>query len=91
MVCTDAWRGSFHHISGMQPSCLQLSSQERAAFLTTPGILMRIATVREDGSPLVTPIWFCYEQVQPAASSSATALVTSSATWFTDRLLVSTT
>ncbi len=39
----------------------RLSSQEREDFLTKPGILMRIATVREDGSPLVTPIWFCYE------------------------------
>ena len=35
-----------------------LSDAERDAFLDTPGVLMRVATVRADGSPLVTPIWF---------------------------------
>ena len=30
-------------------------------FLAEPGILMRIAVTRADGSPLVTPIWFIYE------------------------------
>lgn len=39
----------------------RLSIEEREVFLNEPGILMRIATVREDGSPLVTPIWFIYE------------------------------
>lgn len=39
----------------------KLSEPERAAFLTEPHILMRIAVVRSDGSPLVTPIWFIYE------------------------------
>lgn len=39
----------------------QLSAIERAAFLGERGILMRIAVVRPDGSPLVTPIWFIHE------------------------------
>jgi PPOX class probable F420-dependent enzyme len=38
-----------------------LTSEEQRAFLEEPGVLMRIAVVREDGSPLVTPIWFLYE------------------------------
>lgn len=38
-----------------------LSRAERDAFLTERGILMRIATVRPDGSPHVTPIWFLFE------------------------------
>ena len=38
-----------------------LSATERDAFLTERGILMRIATVHPDGSPLVTPIWFVFE------------------------------
>ena len=39
----------------------KLSGPERTEFLTEPGILMRIAVVRRDGSPLVTPIWFLFE------------------------------
>ncbi len=39
----------------------KLSPQERDAFLAEPGVLLRIAVVREDGRPLVTPIWFIYE------------------------------
>lgn len=39
----------------------KLSEAERREFLDTPGILMRISVVREDGSPLVTPIWFIHE------------------------------
>ncbi len=38
----------------------KLSNAERDEFLATPGILMRIACVRPDGSPLVTPIWFIH-------------------------------
>ena len=38
----------------------RLNPQEQTTFLETPGILMRIACVRPDGSPLVTPIWFIY-------------------------------
>ncbi|MDA0788843.1 MAG: pyridoxamine 5'-phosphate oxidase family protein [Proteobacteria bacterium] len=38
----------------------RLNNQERDAFLETPGVLMRIACVRADGSPLVTPVWFIY-------------------------------
>ena len=40
----------------------QLSKAETQTFLDEPGVLMRIAVVRADGSPLVTPIWFLYEQ-----------------------------
>ena len=39
----------------------RLTAAERDAFLAERGVLMRIATVREDGSPLVTPIWFVHE------------------------------
>ena len=39
----------------------KLTNAEQEAFLNEPGILMRVAVVREDGSPLVTPIWFIYE------------------------------
>ena len=39
----------------------QLSTRERNEFLDSRGILMRIAVVRQDGSPLVTPIWFLHE------------------------------
>jgi len=38
-----------------------LSQSELDAFLDEPGVLMRIAVVRGDGSPLVTPIWFLHE------------------------------
>lgn len=38
-----------------------LTNAERDDFLNAPGVLMRIAVVRPDGSPLVTPIWFLYE------------------------------
>jgi len=38
-----------------------LSSAERAEFLAERGIVMRVAAVRQDGSPLVTPIWFLHE------------------------------
>jgi PPOX class probable F420-dependent enzyme len=38
-----------------------MSSVERDAFLSEGGVVMRIAVVRPDGSPLVTPIWFLFE------------------------------
>ena len=38
----------------------QLTLSERDAFLNTPGVILRIAVTREDGSPLVTPIWHMY-------------------------------
>ncbi len=38
-----------------------LSHSELQTFLDERGILMRVAVVREDGSPLVTPIWFIHE------------------------------
>jgi len=39
----------------------KLSTAEMNEFLDTRGVLMRIAVVRADGSPLVTPIWFIHE------------------------------
>ena len=39
----------------------KLTDAERDEFLSSPGVLMRISVVRQDGSPLVTPIWFIYE------------------------------
>ncbi len=39
----------------------RLNDVELAEFLAEPGVLMRVAVVRGDGSPLVTPIWFLYE------------------------------
>ena len=38
-----------------------LNRSERDTFLAEREVLMRIAVVREDGSPLVTPIWFVHE------------------------------
>ena len=38
----------------------KLTEAEQQSFLSTPGVLMRIACVRQDGSPLVTPIWFIH-------------------------------
>lgn len=40
----------------------QLTAAERDTFLDEPGVLMRVAVVRADGSPLVTPIWFIHEE-----------------------------
>jgi len=40
----------------------KLSESERDRFLDEPGMIMNIATVDEDGAPLVTPIWFIHEQ-----------------------------
>ncbi|MBQ61692.1 MAG: hypothetical protein CMQ19_06415 [Gammaproteobacteria bacterium] len=36
----------------------KLSSSELDQFFVTNGVIMRVACVRPDGSPLVTPIWF---------------------------------
>ena len=38
-----------------------MTRAERDEFLREPGVLMRVAAVRPDGSPLVTPIWFLFE------------------------------
>jgi PPOX class probable F420-dependent enzyme len=38
-----------------------LTPPETAEFLTTRGVLMRIATVDGDGNPHVAPIWFIHE------------------------------
>ena len=39
-----------------------MSETERDQLLAQPGILLRIATVAEDGSPLCVPIWFLREE-----------------------------
>ena len=39
-----------------------LTDNERDTFLGERGVLMRIAVVRADGRPLVTPIWFLHEE-----------------------------
>ena len=38
-----------------------LTNAERVEFLNTRGVLLRIAVVRADGSPLVTPIWYLHD------------------------------
>ena len=38
-----------------------LSDEEKLKFLNERGVLMRIACVRADHSPLVTPVWFIYK------------------------------
>ena len=40
----------------------KLKNDERDSFLQEPGYIMNIGTVDEDGLPLVTPIWFVYEE-----------------------------
>ena len=40
----------------------KLTDEEFSAFLSEPGVLMRVGVVREDGRPLVTPIWFIHEE-----------------------------
>lgn len=40
----------------------RMTALEQDEFLREPGVLMRIGTVRGDGSPLVTPIWFLHEE-----------------------------
>jgi PPOX class probable F420-dependent enzyme len=39
----------------------KLQDSERDAFLVQPGVIMHIATVDAGGAPLVTPIWFIFE------------------------------
>ena len=39
----------------------RLTATERDDFLAERGVVMRIAVVRDDGSPLVTPIWFLHQ------------------------------
>lgn len=39
----------------------RMTLSEQAELLDAPGVLMRIGTVRPDGRPLVTPIWFLHE------------------------------
>lgn len=38
----------------------KLTREEREAFLAERKVVMRIAVVRPDGSPLVTPLWFLH-------------------------------
>jgi len=40
----------------------KLSDAERDAFLAEPGVILHLATLRPDGAPAVTPIWFIYEE-----------------------------
>jgi hypothetical protein len=40
----------------------KLSPSERDQFLAEAGMIMNIATIDTDGSPLVTPIWFVHEE-----------------------------
>ena len=39
----------------------KLTEAETGQFLAERKVVMRVAVVREDGSPLVTPIWFLHE------------------------------
>ena len=39
-----------------------LAKEEMEGFLLDPGILMRIGVNRVDGFPIVTPIWFIYQE-----------------------------
>jgi PPOX class probable F420-dependent enzyme len=41
-----------------------LSPSDRDSFLSQPGILCRIATIKPDGAPHVTPVWYIYEDGQ---------------------------
>jgi len=38
----------------------QLTKQEQEEFLSTPGVLMRLACIRPNGRPLIVPIWFIH-------------------------------
>jgi PPOX class probable F420-dependent enzyme len=38
-----------------------MTAAERTAFLERPGVLVRIATLKADGAPHVTPAWFICE------------------------------
>lgn len=40
----------------------KLTNTERDTFLEEPGYIMNIGTVDGDGLPLVTPIWFVFEE-----------------------------
>ena len=52
----------------------RMTTTERDEFLQQPGVLCRIATIRPDGAPHVTPIWFLCEDdevlVTPRKESS---------------------
>jgi len=40
----------------------RLTHEERERFLAQPGILCRVATLKPDGAPSVTPCWYIYEE-----------------------------
>lgn len=40
----------------------KMTTREQQLFLAEAGILLHIATVREDGTPLLAPIWFIWEE-----------------------------
>lgn len=52
----------------------RLTASERFELLETPGVLCHIATLRPDGAPSVTPIWFIHREgriyVTPRAHSA---------------------
>ena len=52
----------FTYLGGVIVAMPIMTESEKLNFLDEPGLLMRIGTVREDGSPLVTPIWFLCEE-----------------------------
>ena len=49
----------------------KLSVAERDVFLQERGHLARIATLQEDGSPSVVPVWFVYEDGKKSSSPRA--------------------
>jgi len=40
----------------------KLEDRERDEFLAEPGVILHLATLRADGRPSVTPIWFVFEE-----------------------------
>jgi PPOX class probable F420-dependent enzyme len=40
----------------------KLDDRERDEFLAEPGVILHVATLRADGRPSVTPIWFIFEE-----------------------------
>ncbi|MCK9520647.1 MAG: pyridoxamine 5'-phosphate oxidase family protein [Dehalococcoidia bacterium] len=51
-----------------------LTHDEREQFLRQPGILCRVASLRPDGAPSVTPCWYIYDEgaiwITPRAEST---------------------
>jgi len=62
LVARPRLRSNRHSDDFEDDAMPKLTVAERDAFLATPGMIMNIATVARDGAPLVTPIWFIYEE-----------------------------